>query len=396
MFLLLSAVGAIALCYYTQMYYNSNICEKPNDCFFSETFEESRTKWFAAMDKHSNVEKFSLPVVEDLNLDIALFRGKTDQAYLHVAGTHGAEGYAGCAVQLAVLKDLKFDPETMPTLVFVHGLNPYGMKYNRRVNEDNIDLNRNYLTPEEFEFRKNNPNIAGYMDYDFNPVGTKYPILNLLHVFYIQLQTLYQVSFDLLKIKTALVSSQYHMKEGVQFGGFKRAASHTQLDKFLTEQLNVQGMRKVWMVDVHTGLGPYGADTLMTGSQYPAPKIFTAEKSGAGKLVGLANNQDSTSAGYEKVVGLACGHLNIFSNALQKFEVTQEFGTIPSVLVGALMISDNVSYQSGADPASRGFLVRRAFHVKSNIWEKEVVRRGKIVFKEVLDNFSHELVKKQE
>ena len=29
-----------------------------------------------------------------------------------------------------------------PTIVFIHCLNPYGMKHNRRVNEENIDLNR--------------------------------------------------------------------------------------------------------------------------------------------------------------------------------------------------------------------------------------------------------------
>ena len=31
-----------------------------------------------------------------------------------------------------------------PTLVFVHALNPYGFSWVRRVNEDNVDLNRNF------------------------------------------------------------------------------------------------------------------------------------------------------------------------------------------------------------------------------------------------------------
>ncbi len=109
----------------------------------------------------------------------------------------GAEGYAGSAIQIAILSDIcaSYNAEEMrhrhPTLVFVHALNPYGFANNRRVNEDNIDLNRylfmctysiyiiavhikyfyyisilyhirNFLTQKEFEFVKSrDPNYAG-------------------------------------------------------------------------------------------------------------------------------------------------------------------------------------------------------------------------------------------
>jgi hypothetical protein len=58
------------------------------------------------------------------------------------------------------------------TLVFIHAVNPYGFHHDRRVNEDNIDINRNFLTPEEFEMAwSRDPNFAGYVDADpfFNP-----------------------------------------------------------------------------------------------------------------------------------------------------------------------------------------------------------------------------------
>jgi hypothetical protein len=58
------------------------------------------------------------------------------------------------------------------TLVLVHAVNPYGFHNDRRVNEDNIDLNRNFLTPEQFEMAwSRDPNFAGYVDADslFNP-----------------------------------------------------------------------------------------------------------------------------------------------------------------------------------------------------------------------------------
>ena len=59
-----------------------------------------------------------------------------------------------------------------PTIVMVHVVNPYGMQNMRRVNEDNIDLNRNFLTPEQFKFvLERDPDFAGYLrtDFIFNP-----------------------------------------------------------------------------------------------------------------------------------------------------------------------------------------------------------------------------------
>jgi hypothetical protein len=37
---------------------------------------------------------------------------------------------------------LKYGANDEPTLVFVHAVNPFGFANNRRVNEENIDLNR--------------------------------------------------------------------------------------------------------------------------------------------------------------------------------------------------------------------------------------------------------------
>jgi len=55
----------------------------------------------------------------------------------------------------------------LPTIVFVHSLNPFGFKHNRRVNEDNVDLNRNFLTDEEWQLvRSLDPNYARHVDLD--------------------------------------------------------------------------------------------------------------------------------------------------------------------------------------------------------------------------------------
>jgi len=88
------------------------------------------------------------PIGETLTIDIA-WLGPADAraALLHTSGLHGVEAFAGSAVQHALLND---PPAIAPgcALVLVHVLNPWGMAWLRRTNENNVDLNRNFLREE--------------------------------------------------------------------------------------------------------------------------------------------------------------------------------------------------------------------------------------------------------
>src|SRR6266566_8058396 len=85
------------------------------------------------------------PKSEDLSIDIAWFGvASPRQVLLHSSGVHGVEGFAGSAIQLQLLSDLpRLSKDS--ALVIVHVLNPYGMAWLRRFNENNVDLNRNFL-----------------------------------------------------------------------------------------------------------------------------------------------------------------------------------------------------------------------------------------------------------
>lgn len=105
---------------------------------------------------------YSLSVVESLNLtiDVAILRGSKEKYLIHFSGTHGrviirimfiklgVEAYSGSAIQAAYLHSLCFEnknpypSDIQPTIIFVHSVNPYGFQFHRRVNEENIDLNR--------------------------------------------------------------------------------------------------------------------------------------------------------------------------------------------------------------------------------------------------------------
>src|SRR5262249_5886165 len=63
-----------------------------------------------------------------------------------VAGTHGVEGFCGSGILVGLLANGL--PEDLPpntSALLVHAINPYGFAWLRRVNEDNVDLNRNFI-----------------------------------------------------------------------------------------------------------------------------------------------------------------------------------------------------------------------------------------------------------
>jgi hypothetical protein len=64
----------------------------------------------------------------------------------------------------------RLDPRTTG-LLLVHAINPWGMKHHRRVNADNIDLNRTFLWNQAFD-PAFNPEYDFLNDY-INPVADR-------------------------------------------------------------------------------------------------------------------------------------------------------------------------------------------------------------------------------
>ena len=112
---------------------------------------------------------------------------------IHSSGVHGVEGYLGSAIQIRFLHemflrneeqlklessgscdstDISQKPENkysdkVRKVLLIHAVNPYGMRHHRRANENNVDLNRNALSPEAWKnVRSRDPNFVGYVDLD--------------------------------------------------------------------------------------------------------------------------------------------------------------------------------------------------------------------------------------
>ena len=96
---------------------------------FSDTYEQARERFRKAT---AGVEHGAIEVVDGLTIDWA-FTGDRDATRVLVlsSGLHGVEGFGGSAMQLQMLAE-----GTGVATLWVHALNPWGMKHLRRVNEN--------------------------------------------------------------------------------------------------------------------------------------------------------------------------------------------------------------------------------------------------------------------
>lgn len=121
--------------------------------FFSQTYAEASARfleeakrWGAKLTHYAHPTARG-PGGSPLALDTAWF-GPEDAStvLLNTCGTHGAEGYAGSAAQLAWMMTcgpMDLAPDT--AVLLVHAVNPFGFAWGLRATERNVDINRNFV-----------------------------------------------------------------------------------------------------------------------------------------------------------------------------------------------------------------------------------------------------------
>lgn len=188
------------------------------------------------------------PGGEALAVDIArLGPARAPRLLVHTSGLHGVEGFAGSLVQRRLLEVL---PEPPPgiAVVLVHGLNPWGMAWLRRVNEHNVDLNRNFL-PRGDDWSGAPPAYA-LLDPLLNP-----PSPPRADGFYLRALWLL-ARHGLRPLAQGVAGGQYDYPRGLFYGGHRPEPSAAAYTHWLESRL--PGVERLVTVDVHTGLGRWG------------------------------------------------------------------------------------------------------------------------------------------
>jgi hypothetical protein len=194
------------------------------------------------------------PDGETLATDVALV-GPADAKNLLIviSGTHGVEGLAGSGCQVAWLRlHTRADLPPDTAVLLLHMLNPWGCAWARRQTEDNVDLNRNFC---DFDGELPvNPLYESVHDIVVSPA-------HLVRAAADPSLSAFRKAHGDAALAAALFSGQYQHGDGVGFGGSKATWSNSTLRAIIAQY----GMTadRVVVVDIHTGLGPFGYGTLL-------------------------------------------------------------------------------------------------------------------------------------
>ena len=164
----------------------------------------------------------------------------------------------------------------------------------------------------------------------------------------------------------------------VYYGGQELEPSHRLLRDFLVDHFVDPNSRgTVTWIDVHTGPGPSGVDTLlpktMDGDD-PKMAVKETKKWFPGIAVDDAGDS-SVGAGYDMTVGFSGSfYTRLFHKDRRALFITQEFGTLPGLFVARAMILENQAfvYAPHLQPEWSQY-TKDAFYVQKPAWRRSVL-----------------------
>lgn len=229
------------------------------DTLFPDTYETSRIRFLCDAEQLRNrwpASRFgSHPLKEFPNLSIDwLWLEPADRKNLMIisTGEHGIEGYVGSAMMKIFMDEFipRIDAQNTG-LLLIHAINPWGMKNHRKVNENGVDLNRNFVFDGSFD---------PYINPDFSklkfllaPAG---PVKSFsLEALAFAGRTLKGLITDgVAGLSNAAVLGQYVDPRAMFYGGDHHEEGSRVMIAFFREGL--EGYQNVLHLDMHTGYGP--------------------------------------------------------------------------------------------------------------------------------------------
>jgi predicted deacylase len=197
------------------------------------------------------------PNSEPLTIDITVAgAAKPVSALVVSSGVHGVEGLLGSAVQLAFLEQLAeaWRPPEGTALVMVHAVNPFGFAWRRRFNENNVDLNRNFLLAEEKYI--GSPPLSGAFRSAMTPAKPR-----TRFGFWTARMALLALRHGIQSFWETLPVGQYDYPDWLYYGGGGPTQSSKALEFFLPTLLDET--KEVVHLDFHTGLGRWAECELL-------------------------------------------------------------------------------------------------------------------------------------
>lgn len=289
--------------------------------------------------------------------------------FVHSSGLHGVEAFAGSAIQLQWMRKGITPLANDDAIVLVHVLNPYGMAWLRRFNENNVDLNRNFREPGE---------------YSAEPVPYWEAINALLNPpdaprndwFYLRAAWLV-LRHGMPTLRQAVAGGQCLNPNGLFFGGSKLEEGPAKFQEFIRQRL--ARAERIVAIDVHTGLGRFGEDRLLVDPRTGIEAFHAMRNAFGERIEGLSKEGIAYEATgtHDRIYFRSFLHANAYF-------ITQEFGTYNPLRVVAALRTENRAHHYGHDGHEAKKALLDVFNPRSEDWRRTVLKRGEEVIEQAL------------
>lgn len=351
--------------------------------YFSSEYGQARDKFRAAARRagaHLTAlvnPKVKGPGGEDLVTDVARLGPRdASRVLLTISATHGAEGFCGSGAQVGALEaGLGRELPADTALVAVHAINPYGFGWIRRVTEDNVDLNRNFV--DHGAPLPTNPGYDELAD-AICPREWREPGLSEARA---RLEA-YGRRHGAAALQFAVTGGQYSHPDGVFYGGTTPTWSRETLLKIVAEHAG--RARRLALLDFHTGLGPWGyGEPIVTHP--PGSAALARARAWYGDRITSPALGNSTSA------DVRGDGLTGIEHRFPKLEVTGlalEYGTLPINDVLDAVRADNWLHAHGQLESAQGreikAMVRDAFYGDKDDWKQMIFEQAMTIQRHAL------------
>jgi len=362
--------------------------------FFSENYSAARKKFHKTcrqadfkVESHINFQA-KAPTADELAMDVVWCGSENaTKVMLVTCGTHGLEAAPGAATILKWIEGGAHQclPDDTAVMI-VHGVNPYGWAWSSRTNEDNVDINRNFLD-------HNSP----------YPENSSYGVLHELvinddvssHGLEISIQKFHEYS-QLHGANAAihgLSGGQFTNRHGISYGGAAPSWSYTTLTKAVCEKLVFA--KKVAIIDWHTGIGDFSEPFIILEGEKHGEQFSRAASWWGEKYV----HRDDIfgSAGSPDYSGLLIQGLQKEIKALNNADVLSvviEFGTygldsmLQALFIDRWLRSQAADSESIENTALKTRLIER-FYPSLPEWRHAILKHSERIYSQTLSGLEN-------
>ena len=361
-----------------------NLCTR-----FARTYAAARRKFqLAAELAGAPLRAYRHPLAgpdgEELANEVA-WLGNPDAARVLVvtSGTHGPELFCGSGAQVDLLLGCEPAEFGDVALLLCHAVNPFGAAWLRRGNEDNIDINRNFV-----DFSKPLPANDGYAELHDAFIPAE-PTDAALEAAEARIRA-YAARHGEAALRVATSGGQYTHPDGMFYGGAGPSWSRRTMEAIITE-FRLRDRAHVACIDFHTGAGPFGyCEPIYSGD--PAHPGCERLRRWIGPAMTLQRSGRSATPPQQ---GLSSELWENFCGRHAAY-VSFEYGTVPNAEVIAALRAEQAIHRQGRNDWRDAEVQRAkrrlldAFAPDSREWREMVILQARLLVDRILRGLAAE------